>query len=519
MNSLTYCQGMNPKGSTLSCAKLPETEKQPAPLPQEACVGTVLVVDDHQQSRESMADILRQAGHTVDCCSSAAEALQQIERRDYDCIVTDLKMPGMSGLELILQLEARRYPAQVVMVTAYGTVASAVEAMRHGAFDYIEKPFDVDRLEQMVSKAIFHRRVREGGFISGAGTGRSDPPVMVGISTAIQKLRARIAQVAETSETVLITGESGTGKELVARAIHATSPRRLCPFVSVNCPALSAHLMESELFGHEKGAFTGADTVRMGRFELAHTGTLLLDEVTEIELPLQAKLLRVLQERCFERVGSSKPIYVDVRLLATTNRNLPEEVAKGRFREDLYYRLNVVPIHVPPLRQRREDIPVLVDYFLQRMSRRLGRPACQLAPQAIDLMMRYDWPGNVRELENIITRASVLYPGQTVSADEIRRWLIAPGDPMPPELAAAVSGDMHGEDCPGPMGEKGLAGSIPVGISLQEMERRLIEATLEHFGGHRAKTAQALGIGLRTLTSKLRQYGYAPREKSYRKAS
>lgn len=463
----------------------------------EGCPGMVLVVDDHAQSRQSMADILRQAGHTVDCCSSAAEALQRIERRAYDCIVTDLNMPGMSGLELILQLEARKYPAQVVMVTAYGTVASAVEAMRHGAFDYIEKPFDVDRLEQMVSKAIFHRRVLEGGWKGESQAGGEDPPVMVGFSPAMQMLRARIAQVGPTSETVLITGESGVGKELVARALHAASRRKDAPLISVNCPALSAQLMESELFGHEKGAFTGAETVRIGRFELAHTGALLLDEVTEIDLPLQAKLLRVLQERCFERVGSSKTIYVDVRVLATTNRNLEQEVALGRFREDLYYRLNVVPLHVPPLRDRREDVPVLIDYFLHRMARRLAHPPCPIAPDAMDLMMHYHWPGNVRELENIITRASVLYPGQTVTADEIRRWLIAPQE-------------KH---------HSGQAPILSVGLSLQEMERRLIEATLEHFGGHRAKTAKALGIGLRTLTNKLREYGYLSREKSYRKTS
>ena len=498
MNRLECLESTEANRTSLGGCPTEGFQKNSSRSGQELSAGMVLVVDDHPQSRESMVDILRQAGHVVDCCSSAAEALQQIQRRAYDCIVTDLKMPGMNGLELILQLEARRYPAQVVMVTAYGTVASAVEAMRHGAFDYLEKPFDVDRLEQIVAKAILHRRVREGALVGGTGGGTGDPPVMVGISSAIQALRTRIAQVAPTSETVLITGESGVGKELVARAIHAASRRSEGPFVSVNCPALSAHLMESELFGHVKGAFTGADTERVGRFELAHTGTLLLDEVTEIEPALQAKLLRVLQERCFERVGSSKTIHVDVRVLATTNRDLPQEVAKGRFREDLYYRLNVVPIQVPPLRQRREDIPVLVDYFLQRMARRLGRPACQLAPDVLELMMHYHWPGNVRELENIITRASVLYTDQLITADEIRRWLIAPGEEEPAGHPAA---------------------EIPVGMSLQEMERRLIEATLEHFGGHRAKTAQALGIGLRTLTSKLRQYGYAPREKSYRKAS
>ena len=340
--------------------------------------GRVLVVDDHQPARESMADVLRQAGHQVGCCSSAAEALQRIEKHTYDCIVTDLKMPGMSGLEFIVQLEQREYPAQVVMVTAHATVSSAVEAMRHGAFDYLEKPFDVDRLEDMVGQAVSHGRLMSSEPNADTGPGAPEPPRMVGSSPAMLALQARIAQVAPTSETVLIAGESGTGKELVARALHAASGRCDAPLVSLNCPVLSAHLMESELFGHEKGAFTGADAPRAGRFEMADRGSILLDEVTEIDLPLQAKLLRVLQERSFERVGSSQTRRVDVRVLATTNRNLQQEAAEGRFREDLYFRLAVVPLCVPPLRQRREDVPELIDYFLQRVARRLERPPCSV---------------------------------------------------------------------------------------------------------------------------------------------
>ncbi|HIQ21396.1 MAG TPA: sigma-54-dependent Fis family transcriptional regulator, partial [Planctomycetes bacterium] len=312
-------------------------------------------------------------------------------------------------------------------------------------------------------------------------------------SQAMEAMRQRIAQVAPTSETVLITGESGTGKELVARAIHAASPRAAGPLVSLNCPVLSAHLMESELFGHEKGAFTGAESPRTGRFELAHGGSILLDEVTEIDLPLQAKLLRVLQEKSFERVGSSQTIHVDVRVLATTNRDLEKEVAEGRFRQDLYYRLAVVPIHVPPLRRRRQDIPELTDYFLARCADRLGRQPVTLAPDARQLLVEHHWPGNVRELENIITRISVLESGGPVTADQLKRWLLT--HPRP--------------------GSPGSGPEIPVGLSLQEMERRLIEATLEHHGGHRERTARALGIGVRTLTGKLRQYGYAPREKSF----
>jgi len=455
----------------------------------------VLVVDDHAQARESMAHVLRQAGHQVDCCSNAAEAIQAVARESYDCIVTDLKMPGMSGLEFIVHLEQRQYNAQVVMVTAHASVASAVEAMRHGAFDYIEKPFDVDQLERLVSQAIRHGRLVRPDRLAASTSPQFQSPVMIGSSQPMQALRAKIACVATTPETVLITGESGTGKELVARAIHAASGRKHSAWVSVNCPVLSAQLMESELFGHEQGAFTGADRPRTGRFELANGGTILLDEVTEIDLALQAKLLRVIQEKTFERVGSSHAIAVDVRILATTNRDLLAEVAAGRFREDLYYRLAVVPIHVPPLRERREDIPELISYFLIRSAERLDREPCAVEPDAMELLIAYPWPGNVRELENIITRASVLNSGKPITREELSRWLSTGRD------AAGTS-----------------VANVPVGLSLDQVERRMIEATLERFGGHRAKTAKALGIGVRTLSGKLRQYGYAPRAKPFSKA-
>jgi DNA-binding NtrC family response regulator len=457
---------------------------------ERGAIGRVLVVDDHLQARESMADVLRQSGHQVDCCASAIEALRVVGREAYDCIVTDLKMPGMSGIEFIVQLEERKYGAQVVMVTAHASVTSAVDAMRHGAFDYIEKPFDVDQLERLVAQAIRHGRLVQKPAAPDGALDPDDPPVMIGSSPVMQSLRAKILQIAPTPETILISGESGTGKELVARAVHAASDRHHGPLVSLNCPVLSAHLMESELFGHERGAFTGADAPRTGRFELASGGSILLDEVTEVDPGLQAKLLRVLQEKSFERVGSSRTIKVDVRVLATTNRDLRAEVAAGRFRQDLYFRLAVVPLCVPPLRERREDIPELVDYFLRRSAQRLSRDPCRLEPGAMDLLTHYRWPGNVRELENIVTRASVLFSGAAVRADELRRWLGSETDDTPPAEQ-----------------------EMPVGVSLETMERRLIEATLEHFGGHRAKTAEALGIGVRTLCGKLRQYGYAPREK------
>jgi DNA-binding NtrC family response regulator len=456
--------------------------------------GRVLVVDDHRQARESMTEVLRAAGHAVDGSSSAFEALKRLELEKFDCIVTDLKMPGMDGIEFITQIEQRKIDAQVVMVTAHASVSTAVEAMRHGAFDYIEKPFNADQLERLVGQALRH-----GGMVrldTPQGQGKAIVlPEMIGGSAVMRTLRERIAQVAPTPETVLITGESGTGKELVARAVHAASDRAAAEFISLNCPVLSAQLMESELFGHERGAFTGADQQRIGRFESADGGTLLLDEISEIDPRLQAKLLRVLQEKSFERVGSSRTIRVDVRVLATTNRDLRDEVLAGRFREDLYYRLAVVPLHIPPLRERREDIPELCDYFFARCAARLGRQPCQFEVSARQLLLDYHWPGNVRELENIVTRASILSTGKPMSVDELSRWLVAGPQPATVRLSEAS-----------------------LDVSLDEMERKLIESTLERFGGHRAKAAEALGIGLRTLSGKLRQYGYAPREKCFSKA-
>lgn len=457
--------------------------------------GRILVVDDHRSARESMSDILRHAGYLVDAVTCGVEALQFLQEKSVDLVITDLQMPGMTGLDLMRELARHPHGAQVVMVTAHATVASAVDAMRHGAFDYIEKPFDADRLENLVERALGHGRQLDRR----AALPMSDAveaPAMIGTSAGMQSLRARIARAAPTSETILITGESGTGKELVARAVHSASRRAELPLVSVNCPVLSAQLLESELFGHERGAFTGADTPRVGRFELADGGTLLLDEVTEIDLGLQAKLLRVLQERSFERVGSSHTRQVDVRVLATTNRHLHDEIAAGRFREDLFYRLAVIPLEVPPLRQRRDDIPQLIEYFLARAAKRLRRDPCELQPSARELLVGYHWPGNVRELENIVTRACVLNLGAPIAADELRPWLIElPGEPIAAVHEAA-----------------------PVGLSLRDMERQLIEATLEHFSGHRAKTAEALGIGLRTLSGKLKEYGYAPRAKTLAQA-
>ncbi len=454
----------------------------------------VLVVDDHVAARNSVADVLRHVGYQVTGSSSASEALGILDRKEFQVIITDLQMPGMDGLEFIRQIHHRRLLAQVIMVTAHATIASAVEAMRYGAFDYLEKPFNATQLEATVHRALERGQLllpEENDAESQINAG--EIPGLVGNSRAMQELRNRLAQVAHTEETVLICGESGTGKELVARAIHRLSKRAKGPLVSLNCPALSPQLAESELFGHRRGAFTGADDDRIGRFETAENGTILLDEITEIDLVLQAKLLRVLQERTFERVGCSKTRAADVRILASTNRDLTKEIAAGRFRQDLYYRLAVVPLVLPPLRERDDDVHSLTDYFLYRAAKRLDRPACKLANEARDLFAAYHWPGNVRELENIVTRACVLNDGRPISAIELRPWLEQPENIV----------DYH------------KPAALPIGTTLEDMERQMIVATLEHFQGHRARTAEALGIGVRTLSGKLRAYGFAPHAKEF----
>jgi DNA-binding NtrC family response regulator len=452
--------------------------------------GRVLVVDDHAAVRESVIDVLRQSGYVAEGLSSAVEALPLLERQSFDVVITDLQMPGIDGLEFIRQISQRRLPTQVIMITAHATIVSAVEAMRFGAFDYLEKPFDVNRLERLVAQALQRQRLCEPDGAKPTSSDCNDDLGMVGKSVAMRQLRERILQVAPTDETVLICGESGTGKELVARAIHELSRRAAGPLVNLNCPALAPQLAESELFGHRRGAFTGADADRTGRFELAFGGAILLDEITEIDLPLQAKLLRVLQERTFEPVGSSETRTADVRVIASTNRDLAAEIAAGRFREDLYYRLAVVPLELPPLRARGDDVLLLTSHFLNRAAQRLNRKRLELADDACQLLVAYHWPGNVRELENLITRACVLNVGAEISAADIRPWLQQP--------------DAVNDSTP-----------KTTGASLDEMERAMIVATLERCGGNRGKAAASLGIGVRTLSGKLRAYGFAPRTKEF----
>ncbi len=479
-----------------------------SPLPTLS-LGRVLVVDDHAAARESVSDVLRSTGYHVVCAESAARALGLLENDPFDVVITDLQMPGMDGLEFIRQISRRRLPVQVLMITAHATITSAVEAMRAGAFDYLEKPFDITQLEQQVVRAIQQGQLLRPDLSPPAipidsGT-TSIAAGMIGTSLAMRQLAEQIARVAPTDETVLVRGESGTGKELVARAIHTASRRSAKELISLNCPALPPQLAESELFGHLRGAFTGADTDRIGRFEMADQGTLLLDEITEIDLPLQAKLLRVLQEQTLERVGCSTTRKVDVRVIASTNRDLSHEVAAGHFRADLFFRLAVVPLELPPLRNRGEDIQLLADHFLDRAARRLRRQPCTLLPETRQILAQYTWPGNVRELENIITRACILNQEGPIAAQQLRPWLAISEQEATPKLNLSNSS----MPCQPP------GSTLPIGSSLDEVQRQMILATLEHFDGHRAKTAKSLGIGVRTLSGKLRSYGYAPHAKTF----
>lgn len=447
-------------------------------------MARVCVVDDEELMRDSVATILKRAGHSVEAFDDPHDALEAARGGSFDLIVTDLKMPGMSGVDLLRSVRQAGCDTTVILMTAFATVANAVEAMKLGAFDYIEKPFQAELLCKMVERACQVRQLQSENEALRASLRDADPPrEFVGSSSVMRQVREQIARVAGSDATVLIQGESGTGKELVARAIHASSPRAGRPMLCVNCAALSNTLLESELFGHEKGAFTGADRMRKGRFELADDSSLLLDEISEIPMSLQAKLLRVLQEREFERVGSSVTRRSNARVVTTTNRDMMDWVARNRFRQDLYYRLSVLPIQLPPLREHIEDIDELVDYFLDRRARRVGCRVQHVTPETIDLLKGYSWPGNVRELENLIERACVLCDDEVIRPELLEPWLWSTHDAGAPLPAALRPGHL-----------------------LEDAERHLVERTLKQFEGHREKTARALGIGLRTLSLKLKRW-------------
>jgi DNA-binding NtrC family response regulator len=445
-------------------------------------MARILIADDQEMMRDSLAATLAREGHEVAACADGPVAVGRLQSGRFDLLLTDLKMPKMTGIELLGEARRLRPEMPVVVMTAFATVSTAVEAMKLGAYDFIQKPFDGDEIKLLVERTLEHSRlIRENQALRSITDSAPQRP-LIGGSDVMADVRKRIELVARSSVTVLVRGESGTGKEVVARAIHQASERRDRPMLAVNCAALSENLLESELFGHEKGAFTGADRLRRGRFELADGGTLLLDEISEIAPALQAKLLRVLQESTFERVGSSISQQVDVRVIATTNRQLEDAVEEGKFRQDLFYRLNVVPVELPPLRQRSDDIAELCRHFLHQIARRENSVFRHIEPEALRLLQRYNWPGNVRELQNIVERACVLEsePG-VIRAATIEPWLRM-SDPN----VSAIN-DLAGKP-------------------LADIERQVILSTLEQFKGHRQKTAGALGIGVRTLGMKLKRW-------------
>jgi two-component system, NtrC family, response regulator HydG len=495
-------------------------------------MNNVLVVDDKEMMRDSVGTTLQRAGFSVTTADGGEAALAQIAARRPDAVVTDLKMPGLTGLDLIDRIRLIDDELPVIMMTAFANVETAVRAMKLGAFDYITKPFEGDELVIAVKRAIAHTQILRDNAVLRAAADSSGGPAqcadarsgagatdgltgldrIIGDSPAIRRVKEQVLAVAESQGTVMICGESGSGKEVVARAIHELSPRIAAPFLAVNCAALSEALLESELFGHERGAFTGADKLRKGRFELADCGTLLLDEVSEIGAHVQAKLLRVLQERAFERVGSSLTIGVDVRIVATSNRDLPQSVARGDFRQDLFFRLNVLPIHLPPLRDRPEDVPSLALHFMRHFCQREGRPDVQLDPGAMALMQNYTWPGNVRELQNICERAVVLTTTRSragggtvvIGRDLVEPWLSnAPVRLAQPGSETPIHLNGYLEAKPTEFTSASSAGGLQ---TLEELERQAILEALRRFSGHRQRTASALGIGVRTLGLKLRKW-------------
>ena len=452
---------------------------------------TILIVDDEKNTREGLARAL-QFNYRVLLADSGARALEVLDEEAVELVLSDIRMPGMDGLALLHRIRARTPQPVVILLTAYGSIEQAVEAMRAGAYDFLTKPVSLDRLDILLRRALEardmaseNRRLRERldqNFGMENITGRSP---------AMREVFDTIRQVAPARTTVLIEGESGTGKELVAQALHHLSPRAQGPFVAVHCAALAPTLLESELFGHEKGAFTGASERRRGRFEMADGGTLFLDEIGEILPAVQVKILRVLEEHRFERVGGQQTLEVDVRLIAATNRNLRRMVEEGQFREDLFFRLNVVSVVLPPLRERAGDIPLLVDRFLKELAEENHRPAPALAPEVMDVLVSYAWPGNVRELRNAIERMVVLGRGDRLTLRD-----------LPPPIRPAAAA-MTQTRLPGAVSPDGGT------LTMDQMERQLILTTLEQNAGNRVKTAGVLGISRRTLHRKLKEYGLA----------
>jgi two-component system response regulator PilR (NtrC family) len=449
---------------------------------------SILVVDDERSMREFMEILLRQQGHQVSTAADVDTALARISEGDLDLVVSDLRLGLGSGLDVLKAVKERSPATEVIVVTAFATTENAIQAMKLGAYDYVLKPFKVEELKLVVEKALEHRSlVSENRVLRRRVGGDPGEPEIIGETPDIQQVRALVEKVARTRTTVLITGESGTGKEVVARAIHHLGAGRVQPFVAINCGAIPEGLIESELFGHEKGAFTGATEAKPGLFEVAGAGTLFLDEVGDLPPPVQVKLLRSVQERKIRRVGGSADLPVAARIIAATNRDLAEEVRAGRFREDLFYRLNVIQVRLPPLRERREDLPRFIDHFLGRIAASLGVPRPSLDPEAVRLLVAHEWPGNVRELLNVLERAVTLCEGGVVRASDLPPGLT--GGAVPPEVVSLADG------------------GVDLQAHLDAIERRLLEQALARAGGVKTEAARLLRLTFRSLRYRLAKFG------------
>lgn len=455
-------------------------------------IEKILVIDDEELIRTFITETLTRDGYDVVTAKNGKEGIHLFKESSYDLVFTDMKMPDLTGIDVLAKIKEISPNTMVVVITAYGSIENAVEAMRVGAFNYLIKPFSPDTIEAVVDKAKEHQKLlNENQFLREEASGKigDNQQTVIAESQIMKQILKDVERVAKSNASVFITGESGTGKEVIAQAIHNHSLRTNRPFIKVNCAAVPETLIESEFFGHEKGAFTGANNKRIGRFELANGGTLLLDEVTEIPLAVQAKLLRAIQEQVFERVGGSKPVNVDVRIIATSNRNMKQAVEEKVLREDLYYRLNVVPINLPSIKERPQDILPLAEYFLTKMCQENHKEIKTLSAEAKQKILSYNWPGNVRELANIIERAVVMAVSNEIDADCI---FLENADPvtiqnLPSDIVIKNS-------------------SLPIGVSLQEIEKKMIIETLEAQNNNKKKTAEILGISPRTLRNKLSQY-------------
>ncbi len=448
----------------------------------------ILIVDDDPEILEIIADILREGGYAVDTAPDGIKAIRHIDAEFYDLVITDLNLPEMDGMMVLRHVVDQSSDTMCVILTGYGTIKSAVEAIKTGAFDYITKPIKSGEILMVVEKALRYKHLeRENILLRRQLRKKYRFENFVGDSRPIQKVFELIEKVADTDSTVLITGESGTGKELIAKAIHYNSYRRDNPMVVINCGAIPEELLESELFGHEKGAFTGAHKSRIGRFELANEGTIFLDEIGDMSPNLQVKLLRVLQEQKFERVGSTRTIKVDIRIIAATNKNLISAVNKSTFREDLYYRLNVIPIKVPPLRHRKSDIPLLVDFFLKKFNEEKRKYVKEFSPEAMDALRQYDWRGNVRELENLVERVIILANGEEIGIDDIPEPIKGRGETAEPFVVSTPQGDR------------------PFDHAVEEYEKRLILDALNEANWVKTKAAKLLKMNRTTLIEKMKK--------------